>query len=170
LAYANNGDEKEMSRPVKCRKIDFLPEILIFKPAGVPARELQEVTITLDEMEAIRLADLEGLYQEDAAGHMNVSRQTFANILVSAHQKIAESLMFGKALRIEGGRIEMKERTFVCQVCGNTWGLPFGAGSPAQCPQCQGSDIHRTSSGQGWGRCCRQRKGCCRKNIKETNA
>lgn len=101
-----------MGRPQKCRRIAFMPGVLYFKPAGIPARELEEVRLALDEMEAIRLADGEGLYQENAAGRMNVSRQTFANILASARRKIADALMHGKALRIEGGCIEIrKEKT-----------------------------------------------------------
>jgi hypothetical protein len=65
--------------------------------------ELSEVVLALDEAEAIRLADLEGLYQEDAALRMKVSRQTFGNIIHAAHAKIAEAIIQGKALRIEGG-------------------------------------------------------------------
>jgi len=67
---------------------------------------LEEVNLTLDELEAIRLADLGGLYQEDAAKKMNVSRQTFGNIINLAHKKIADALLNAKALKIEGGNIE----------------------------------------------------------------
>ena len=67
---------------------------------------LEEVNITLDELEAIRLADLGELYQEDAAKKMNISRQTFGNIINSAHKKIADALLNAKALKIEGGNIE----------------------------------------------------------------
>ena len=67
---------------------------------------LEEVNLTLDELEAIRLADLRGLYQEDAAKKMNVSRQTFGNIINSAHKKISDALLNAKALKIEGGNIE----------------------------------------------------------------
>jgi len=67
---------------------------------------LEEINLTLDELEAIRLADLEGLYQEDAAKKMNISRQTFGNIINSAHKKIADALLNAKALKIEGGTIE----------------------------------------------------------------
>jgi uncharacterized protein len=158
-----------MPRPPKCRRISFMPHILYFKPAGIPVRELEEVSLTLDELESIRLADLEGLYQEDAAGQMNVSRQTFANILVSAHRKIAESLINGKALRIEGGNIDMKERQFVCLGCRYTWSLPFGSVCPSQCPKCLGENFQRTQEEQGSGqeKGCRQRKRCCRKYIQE---
>jgi len=66
--------------------------------------------MTLDELEAIRLADLEGLYQEKAAERMEVSRATFGRILDAAHRKIAGALIRGKALRIEGGPV-LPERT-----------------------------------------------------------
>jgi uncharacterized protein len=69
-------------------------------------RELEEVIMTLDEFEAVRLADLNGLYQEQAATQMSVSRATFSRIIDSAHKKIAEVLVGGKALRIEGGPIQ----------------------------------------------------------------
>jgi len=96
-----------MPRPQKCRRIAFQPGVVYFKPAGIPVRELEEISLTLDEMEAVRLADLEGLYQEDAAVRMNVSRQTFANILGSARRKIAETITQGKALKIGGGNIDI---------------------------------------------------------------
>ena len=67
---------------------------------------LEEINLTLDELEAMRLADLGELYQEDAAKKMNVSRQTFGNIVNSAHKKIADALLNAKALKIEGGNIE----------------------------------------------------------------
>jgi predicted DNA-binding protein (UPF0251 family) len=67
---------------------------------------LEEVYLALDELEAVRLADWEGLYQEDAAKKMNISRQTFGNIINAAHKKIANALLHAKALRIEGGVVE----------------------------------------------------------------
>ena len=98
-----------MSRPKYCRKIDGLPDTNYYKPKGIPSTDLEEVTVTIDEFEAIRLADLEGLYQEKAADKMNISRQTFGRIIESAHKKIAEALVFGKAIKIEGGEIEKKD-------------------------------------------------------------
>jgi predicted DNA-binding protein (UPF0251 family) len=80
----------------------------VFHPAGIPARELVEIVLTLDEFEAIRLADLEGLYQEQAAERMSVSRPTFGRILAAAHRKVAEALAHGKTLKIEGGTIRME--------------------------------------------------------------
>ncbi len=92
----------------KClRFIEQAPDFTYYKPAGVPMRVLEEVVISLDEAEAIRLADHEKLYQEKAAEKMNISRQTFGRIIDSAHGKIADALINGKAIRIEGGNIEL---------------------------------------------------------------
>jgi predicted DNA-binding protein (UPF0251 family) len=163
-----------MPRPVKCRRVGFIPDVLCFKPAGIPARDLDEVELTIDELESIRLADLEGLYQEDAACRMCVSRQTFANILTSARNKIAECLIQGKALRIEGGKVETEEREFVCRDCSHTWSLSFGSRCPSFCPQCQCPDINRILSNQGIASDletgCRKRKRCCRKTNQEETA
>ena len=82
----------------------------MFKPAGVPMREIEEVVMTLDEFEAMRLADLDGLYQEQAADQMRVSRPTFGRVIDSAHRKLADALVHGKALRIEGGPVELIRR------------------------------------------------------------
>ena len=95
-----------MSRPCRCRRIRCRPDTNYFKPRGIPLDALEEVNLTLDELEAIRLADLTELYQEDAAKKMNISRQTFGNIINSAHKKIADALLNAKALKIEGGNIE----------------------------------------------------------------
>lgn len=76
-----------------------------FWPVDIPEDELEIVQVTLDEFEAIRLADLDGLYQEKAALQMKVSRATFSRIVESAHRKIADALIHGKAIRIEGGAV-----------------------------------------------------------------
>ncbi|MTI79316.1 MAG: DUF134 domain-containing protein [Firmicutes bacterium] len=95
-----------MPRPPKCRRVGFVPEVTYFKPAGVPLVNLEEITLTVEELEAIRLKDLEGLEQEDCADKMNVSRPTFHRILVAARNKIALALVEGKAIRIEGGHFQ----------------------------------------------------------------
>lgn len=94
-----------MPRPFCRRRIQGSPRASIFKPAGVPARRLEEVVMTLDEFEAMRLADLDGLYQQEAADKMDVSRSTFSRIIDSARRKTADVLVHGKALRIEGGPV-----------------------------------------------------------------
>jgi uncharacterized protein len=95
-----------MSRPPRVRRVrSCTPKYSSFKPAGIPARELESVVLLLDELEAICLTDNEGLYQEEAAEKMGVSRQTFGNILTSAHKKVSEMLIQGKLLTIEGGNV-----------------------------------------------------------------
>jgi predicted DNA-binding protein (UPF0251 family) len=96
-----------MSRPLKCRRVAYVPGITYFKPAGVPLRALEEMQLSVEEAEAIRLKDLEGLEQEQGAEKMNISRPTFQRVLASARQKIADALLNGKAIRIEGGNFEM---------------------------------------------------------------
>jgi predicted DNA-binding protein (UPF0251 family) len=96
-----------MPRPRHCRRVAQLPEANYYKPRGIPLSVLEEVILTVDEFEAIRLTDLEGLYQADAAEKMSVSRQTLGRILESAHKKIADALVNGKALLIKGGPIEI---------------------------------------------------------------
>jgi len=94
-----------MPRPRCRRNIGFLPSVTYFKPAGVRMAELEEVIIPHDEVEAIRLKDLLGLSQEEAARQMNVSQPTFHRLLLSAHEKMAAAVVNGKALRIEGGNV-----------------------------------------------------------------
>mgnify|MGYP001110134619 CR=1 FL=1 len=94
-----------MARPVQTRKIGFVPRVVFFKPAGIPRRDLEETALSLDELEAVRLADLNGLYQEEAAPKMDISRSAFARILESARRKIADALIHGKSLRMEGGPV-----------------------------------------------------------------
>ena len=90
-----------MSRPKKCRCVGCNPNVYYFKPRGIPLVELEEVSVHLDELEAIRLADYEGLYHEDAAQKMKISRATFGRILDEARHKVAEAILKGKALKIE---------------------------------------------------------------------
>jgi len=135
-----------MSRPFKCRHIGCEPGINYFKPRGIPLVELKEVVLAVDEFEAIRLADLEGLYQEDAAKKMKISRQTFGNIVKSAHGKLADSLINGKAIKIEGGVYTRKGmRMFMCEDCAHEWELGYGRGSPGACPKCRNNNIHRAT-------------------------
>ncbi len=89
----------------KCeRRISFSARVTYFKPAGIPLRDLEEVVLETDELEAIRLANFEGMYQEEAAAAMEISRQTFGRIITSANKKIAEGLVKGKALRLRNSQ------------------------------------------------------------------
>jgi predicted DNA-binding protein (UPF0251 family) len=99
-----------MPRPFCQRRIAGVPAASVFKPLGIPLRELDEIVMTLDEFEAIRLANLDGLYQEQAAEQMSVSRPTFSRIIDSAYRKVADAIVHGKALRIEGGPVHREGR------------------------------------------------------------
>ena len=90
-----------MPRPRKCRRVRWRGQARYFKPQGIPMRFLDEVSLAMDEIEAVRLKDYLGLDQIEAAEKMNVSQSTFQRILSSAREKIAESLVKGKALKIE---------------------------------------------------------------------
>jgi uncharacterized protein len=103
-----------MVRPQKCRTVSALPGITYFKPAGIPLRDLEEVRMSVEEAEALRLKDLEGLEQEQGAEKMNISRPTFQRVLVSARQKVADALLNGKAIRIEGGNFQVIPVTTCC--------------------------------------------------------
>ncbi len=100
-----------MPRPCKKRKICLDLKAAYFRPREIAPSELSEVVLEVDELEAVRLADLEGEYQEDAACRMKVSRQTFGNIIARAHRKIAEALVRGKALRINCPRLAARSKT-----------------------------------------------------------
>jgi predicted DNA-binding protein (UPF0251 family)/predicted Fe-Mo cluster-binding NifX family protein len=133
-----------MPRPAQTRTITSLPVCGLFKPAGAPARDLESVHLSCDELEALRLADFEGLYQSDAAGRMGVSRATFGRIVTSARRKVASALIEGRALRIEGGSVELAAtRRFACGACGHVWQVPCGTGRPPGCPACGSTKIAR---------------------------
>jgi len=131
-------------RPKRKRLIRFNPEITYFKPVGIPLRFLTEENLTLDELEAIRLADLEKMDQETGAKKMKISRVTFLRIIHSAHNKIAKALIYGKALSLKGGEYIMpnfdgrgplgrggRRRGFAS---GNGQGL--GSSADCVCPNC----------------------------------
>lgn len=142
-----------MPRPPQCRWVSHLPAVTYFKPRGIPLAALDEVRLAVDELEALRLADLEGMYQEKGAEQMKISRPTFGRILDSAHRKVAEALVEGKALRIEGGEYAMNNmRTFVCADCENRWQVPFGTGRPGECPACGSRSFRRSPEECGRGR------------------
>ena len=157
-----------MPRPIKCRRVAHIPGTIYFKPAGIPLRELDEVVVSVDEIEAIRLKDIEGLEQEQGAEKMNISRPTFQRMLISARAKIADALINGKAIRIEGGNIEMTQHRFRCAKDGQEWEVPseeIASGQPQCCPKCNTPQeapvappwCQGRGRGRGRGRCRRGR-------------
>ena len=133
-----------MARPTKDRIIEKLPEIRFFKPAGVPAHQLETVEMTMEEVEALRLKDVKSLTQAEAAEIMNVSRPTFQRVLTSARKKAAEALTCGKAIKFEGGDYRVV-RPGHCPECGrkkhrgrqNQHGE---RGRKIPCPDCDDND------------------------------
>jgi len=133
--------EKKMSRPQKCRRVEFMPGVTYFKPAGVPLRDLEEVCMSIEEAEALRLKDLEGMEQEQGAEKMNISRPTFQRILASARQKIADAILNGKAIKIEGGNFQLIWRRFRCNH-GHEWELDNPVSViPERCPKCRRAGV-----------------------------
>ena len=92
-----------MGRPKKCRWVETEPGVTFFKPRGIPLRSLQQIVITVDELEAMRLADFLEMTQEEVAQRMQVSRPTVTRMLSRAHRAVAEALVHGKAICIQGG-------------------------------------------------------------------
>ena len=110
-----------MPRPVKWRKVSFIPGVRYFVPTGVPKCELAENLLKIEELEALRLKDLEELEQEECAAQMEVSRQTFQRILGEARKKVTEALINGKAIRIEGGNFTSNICPVRCEDCQTEW-------------------------------------------------
>ena len=115
-----------MARPQKRRFVGMEPGFRMFKPVGIPAVKIEQVVLTLDEFEAIRLVDLEGMDHEGAAALIEISRPTFSRLVEQARAKVAEAIVTGKTLVIEGGNVEMVSRGR-CDDCG--WEIPLGRGA-----------------------------------------
>lgn len=141
-----------MARPVNCRTVENLPVSTFFKPQGVPKSSLDVQELTIDEFEALRLADFEGLYHSAAAKSMHVSRPTFGRIIDNARRKVAQALVLGQALEIKGGEVNMTARKFTCYNCQHNWEVQYGTGRPQGCPSCKSTNIHRVKEDPGLGR------------------
>ncbi len=87
-------------RPIKPRRVSFDPNVTYFKPRAIPLSMLEEIDLKVDELEALRLCDLENLEQKEAAKKMKISQSTLSRILKSARKKIAKALIEGKAIKI----------------------------------------------------------------------
>ena len=105
-----------MARPPKCRCISGVPNVTCFIPQGIPIQEGAEVRLALEGLEALRLADLEGMSQEESARHMGISRPTFGRILAEARKTVAQALIKGMVLQIQGGVCMVVRR----QCCSNS--------------------------------------------------
>ncbi len=142
-----------MPKPKKRRIVEHPPVAYQFKPQGIPARRLETIVMSLDEYEAIRLVDREKLDQREASERMGVSRPTCARIIESAHSKVAEALVEGKLLVIEGGPVDVRSNRYRCADCGAVWAIEMAqlpVDSPPACPSCGGKRIEDLGARGGW--------------------
>ncbi len=137
-----------MPRPRKRRRLRRRPRPAIFKPVGLPLESLTKVTLLHEELEALRLADLEGHHQAQAAEQMGISRSTFQRVISAARRKVAEALVNGLALQVEGGTFRVADIRWHCRHCGHNWSLEHGSGQgqEAACPACGSRAIHERGS------------------------
>ena len=126
-----------MTRPEKLRKIGCTAGEKAFKPIGRPIGDLEVEPLRLDELEALRLADLEGLYQETAAARMGVSRPTFSRILARARAAVARALVEERVLIVgEGPVVAAADEPLPCPVHG-------GGGRRGRGCRCHGKQGHQ---------------------------
>ena len=135
-----------MARPTKWRKVEHIPAVPYFVPSDKEITELEQNVLKLEELEAIRLKDLEGLEQGECAERMEVSRPTFQRILLSAREKVADSLINGKTIRIDGGNFTRNICPIKCNVCGKEWKDSFENLEAVKnnnyiCPGCGSSNL-----------------------------
>ncbi len=125
-----------MPRPRKQRTICYAPATLVYKPVGKPLPELPQIQLSLEELETLRLADLEGLPQAESGAQMAVSRSTFQRTLTAARYKVAKALVEGAALVV--GEPEAQIQRWRCSHCGQEWAIIHGAGGGTEpvCPHC----------------------------------
>lgn len=138
-----------MTRPRRRRRVGHCPDVTMFKPAGIKARDMKEVILGFDELEALRLKDYLGLDQKVASKEMGISQPTFHRLLIVARKKVANALVNGRLLNIEGGDFKVNKnnkkfnRNCKCLECGyllkKLKGIPC---SNIPCPKC-GSRMRR---------------------------
>lgn len=141
----------KMPRPTKFRRVEFFPEDTYFVPWGKPKCEIEEVVLKVEELEAMRLKDIEELNQEECAEKMEVSRQTFQNIIDSARKKVAIALTAGNAIRISGGNYRANFCKFRCFDCEKEYELNYEQ-DRSTCPTCGSNQVM-----------CSKRADVCRK-------
>ncbi|RKZ19959.1 DNA-binding protein [bacterium] len=144
-----------MARPHKKRTVHRPPVHVGFKPTGVQSRFLETLPLALDELEAIRLADYMGMDHADSAEEMDISRSTFSRLVERARRKVAEFLIEGRHLQVDGGEIHFQQNRVLCDDCGHLLTTGFGPG-PTKCPSCGSTNLIDLAGGFGHGPCCRR--------------
>ncbi len=129
-----------MPRPVKWRRVQFVPENNYFIPVNKRKCEVEEIILKIEELEAMRLKDIEKLNQEQCAEKMMVSRQTFQNIIDEARRKVAQALTEGKAIKIEGGNYTINICALKCTECGDVFEVNY-ENKERKCPKCSSTEV-----------------------------
>ncbi len=142
-----------MSRPQDNRIVYEPPLFTEFKPIGVKAQGLEQVQMTLDEFEALRLADFNGLSHAEAADEMEISRSTFSRLIEKARKKVSDFFIHGKLLTIDGGNIHFRNNIIRCIDCGHMFKTNIDK-SISECPACNSKNLLNHAGGFGHGRCC----------------
>jgi len=135
--------------------IDSPPLFKQFKPTAVPMSSLEKIPLELDELEAIRLADLLGMDHVDAAKEMNISRPTFSRLVEGARKKTARFLVEGGALLVGGGPVHFRGNRYRCGKCGEIMEGHLQE-QPVECSHCGSKELQDMARGFGHGKCCDQ--------------
>jgi len=159
-----------MPRPIKWRKIENIPGQTAFIPVRDENIQIETNVLKFEELEAIRLKDLLGYDQAECAEKMEVSRPTFQRILLSAREKIADSLVNGKGIQVRGGKATQNICRLICSECGYRWVENYekfetSMESEIRCPKCGSINIaceKGCRTGYGLGNC---RRGGKRINL-----
>lgn len=146
-----------MPRRKKCRRVEILPRVQFFHPSETKAYEGEMVVLKIEELEAIRLADLEELDQDQCAEKMQISRGTLQRILYDCRKKIADALVNGKAIQIAGGNYVKGNCGFTCLKCNCVWENDY---LEHFCPECGHTEIYCGDKEAKCQNTCKD-KGCC---------
>ena len=142
-----------MSRPKSNRIVQEPPLFSDFKPVGARGQNLEKTLLLLDEFEAFRLADHVGLSHATASNEMEISRSTFTRLVEKARKKVADFLIQGKILTIEGGSIHFRNNIIRCQSCGHMFKININ-NTITECPACNSRNLINLAGGFGHGKCC----------------
>jgi len=143
-----------MARPKNNRIVYAPPFYTEFKPAGISINSLDEIQLSLDEFEGIRLADLLGMSHEEAANEMGISRSTFSRLIVKARKKIASFFFHGKSLVVTGGNIHFRQNIIKCADCGHMFKTDIRT-KVSFCAECGSNNLLNLAGNFGHGECCR---------------
>jgi uncharacterized protein len=142
-----------MPRPQDNRIVLEPPLFSEFKPLGIKGQDLEQVQLALDEFEAFRLADHIGLSHAEAAVEMGISRPTFSRLIEKARKNIADFIIRGKLLTIEGGSIHFRNNIIRCLNCGHMFKINI-SNTISECPACYSKQLINLAGGFGHGKCC----------------